>query len=441
MNRRSFSHSLAVSALRPFRAMRGRSFTFAPMLAVPLLIGSACAVGQTLTTIYNFGATRGDGTFPWAITADRKGTLYGTASLDGTRDGDGAIFRLSPPEQPGEIWKQRVIYRFQGTPDGSTPECRLFRTDDGKLYGTTYLGGERGMGTVFLLTPPENAGDPWAEQVLYSFGAFPDDGINPNAGVLLSQGRLYGVTGGGGAGRRGTIYVLTPPANPGDPWKETILHNFRAGGDAASPLGELTMDASGNLYGNTLQGGVNNVGAVYRLLAPAQTGQPWSESVLHSFDGNDGSSPAGPLLVADDGSLYGTTGGGGPQQGGTVFRLTPPAQPDDPWNHEVIFAFTGGRDGGGPEAGVSMDTGGRLWGTTGNGGNGLPNFGGVLFALSPPEVPGGAWTETVLHSFGGPDGFRSMAPLIFRNDKIYGVTTQGGAFGTGTAFEFEFGTD
>jgi len=436
MNRRSSFRFLAASALRPFRAMRGRSLTMAPMLALPMLFGSMCAVGQTLTTIYNFGAQRGDGTFPWAITADQLGNLYGVASLDGTRDGDGTVFRISPPTQPGGIWNQTVLYRFRGTPDGSTPECIPVLTSGGRIFCTTYLGGSHGMGTAFVTGPGDTPDAPWKEKPIYSFGAFAGDGINPNSGLLYARGKLYGTTSGGGSTGRGTVFVLSPPLEPAAEWTERILHSFTGDGDGSFPLGELTADRSGNLYGVTLLGGVNDVGAVYRLVPPANPGQPWTESVIHSFDGTDGSSPEGRLLIADDGALYGTTGGGGPEQGGTVFKLT--ADPDGSWTHSVVYAFTGGRDGGSPAAGVSMDAQGRLWGTTQNGGNGGPNFGGVLFVLHPPANPGDPWTETVLHSFGGPDGFRSIAPLVFRNGAIYGVTTAGGAFGTGTAFEFKF---
>jgi uncharacterized repeat protein (TIGR03803 family) len=293
---------------------------------------------------------------------------------------------------------------------------------------------------VLVAVPGDTPDAPWKEKPIYSFGAFAGDGINPNAGVLFVHGKLYGLTSGGGATRTGTVFVLSPPLAPGDDWTETILHSFRGNGDAAFPLGELAVDRHGNLYGTSIQGGTNNVGAVFRLVPPTQPGQRWTESVLHSFDGSDGSSGEGQLLITEDGSLYGTTGGGGPEEGGTVFKLTPPTDPDGTWTHSVIYAFTGGRDGGSPGAGVQMDAQGRLWGTAQTGGNGGPDFGGVIFVLEPPAVPGGSWTETVLHSFGGPDGFRSMSPLVFRNGAIYGVTTAGGAFGNGTAFEFKFGS-
>ena len=82
-----------------------------------------------------------------------------------------------------------------------------------------------------------------------------------------------------------------------------------------------------------------------------------------------------------------------------------------------------------------MNKQGRLFGTAQHGGNGGPRVsGGVVFALDPPAQPGGAWTETVLYAFGGPDGFSPASLLTLKNGKLYGTTTQGGSFGTGTVF-------
>jgi hypothetical protein len=81
-----------------------------------------------------------------------------------------------------------------------------------------------------------------------------------------------------------------------------------------------------------------------------------------------------------------------------------------------------------------MDKKGRLFGTAQHGGNGVPLSGGVVFVLTPPVVVGDPWTETVLHAFGGPDGFLPMSLLTPRKDGIYGTTAQGGLFGTGTVF-------
>jgi uncharacterized repeat protein (TIGR03803 family) len=268
--------------------------------------------------------------------------------------------------------------------------------------------------------------------VIHSFGGTPGDGANPLTGLLAADRIFYGVTQSGGAGQ-GTVHSLTPPSEPGGAWTESVLYRFKDLPDASTPSGDLAIDADGNLYGNALLGGANNLGAVFKLSPPAVPGGRWTESVIHSFNGDDGTLPVGPLLVDPNGVIYGTTNGGGTQTGGTVFTLTPPAVPGDLWTHAAIYNFSGTNDGGGPENGVILSQDGRLFGTTSFGGDGIPNSGGVVFALAPPPQPGGAWTETVLHSFGGPDGFRPSR-VVLRNGALYGATAQGGAFGEGTAF-------
>jgi uncharacterized repeat protein (TIGR03803 family) len=269
--------------------------------------------------------------------------------------------------------------------------------------------------------------------VIYSFGSFTGDGTLPNAGLLPAHPGLYGVTSAGGAHQRGTAFQLLPPDSSGGAWTETILYNFNAGSDAAFPSGDLIADESGNLYGTTLQGGANNLGAVYQLTPPSTSGGRWTETVIFSFSGSDGTLPSGKLQFDVQGSLYGTTDGGGSRLEGTVFRLDPPSQAGSAWTESVLFNFSGGRDGGNPVAGVAIDQQGRLWGTASTGGNG-PLSGGVVFRLDPPTRQGDPWTETVLHSFGGPDGFRSLARLVRRDGAFYGTTSAGGLNGVGTVF-------
>ena len=100
----------------------------------------------------------------------------------------------------------------------------------------------------------------------------------------------------------------------------------------------------------------------------------------------------------------------------------------------MLYSFSGGRDGSNPAAGVVMDKNGSLYGTAQHGGTGDPKVGGVVFELDPPAIEGGVWTETVLHSFSGADGFLPICTLTLRKDGIYGTTAQGGLFGTGTVF-------
>ena len=162
------------------------------------------------------------------------------------------------------------------------------------------------------------------------------------------------------------------------------------------------------------------------------------EAVLHSFGhGTDGAGPETELVIDSAGNLYGTTliGGihdncGGGHGCGTVFQLSP--RQDGAWTETVLYSFGNGTDGQNPSAGLILDMSGNLYGTTAAGGI---HSKGTVFELSPRE--GGGWTETVLHSFGsGTDGASPYATLTFDGaGNLYGTTLDGGIHGRGTVFE------
>ncbi len=176
---------------------------------------------------------------------------------------------------------------------------------------------------------------------------------------------------------------------------EVVLHNF-AGPPAtgADPIAGLASDAAGNLYGTTPDGGAGNSGVVFKI-NPAG-----GETVLYSFTGGaDGGSPQAGVTLDSAGNIYGTTSAGGGKAGaGVVFKL-------DPSGHEtVLYAFTGGADGSAPYAGVIRDASGNLYGTTRYGGAmGL----GTVYKLDT------SGHETALYSFkGGTDGYGPMSGLV-----------------------------
>src|ERR1022692_2386533 len=146
----------------------------------------------------------------------------------------------------------------------------------------------------------------------------------------------------------------------------------------------------------------------------------WASSprtvVLYTFAGSpDGRSPNGQLIADDAGNLYGTTEFGGASDNGAIFELSPPAAKGGKWTETVLYSFTGGSDGLSPNPGLVLDKSGSLYGTTFGGGN-CSSYCGVIFRLLPPHTPGGAWTETVLHAFGGPNGRDGGGPsgsLVF----------------------------
>jgi uncharacterized repeat protein (TIGR03803 family) len=132
---------------------------------------------------------------------------------------------------------------------------------------------------------------------------------------------LYGAATGGGAHGDGTVFKLTPGA--AGKWRETVLHDFN-GKDGARPQADVTLDATGNLYGTTSSGGNSKscvgCGTVFKLSLGA--GGKWTETVLHSFNGHDGQVPAfGNLIFGSSRNLYGTTIQGGNHGYGVVFEL------------------------------------------------------------------------------------------------------------------------
>jgi len=216
------------------------------------------------------------------------------------------------------------------------------------------------------------------------------------------------------------------------------------------------VSTGGSLYGTTLYTEIGGCGRVYELRPPATRDGAWTGRSIYDFQGtadftSDGSNSVAPLTVGAGGALYGTTFWGGTRACpynlgggcGTVFQLTPQAAPGRWWTETVIYTFTGiNGDGVYPAAGVVLGKNGVIFGTTASGGSGSACswYGaagcGTVFELTPPAAPGGAWTETILHSFTAQDGEGSLpGPLTLGADGVlYGPTWYGGTAGGGTVF-------
>ena len=366
-------------------------------------------------------------------------------------------------------WKEKVLYSFQGVPDGAIPTGAVVFDKAGNLYGATQDGGSSSCdgpgqcGTMFQLAPPTQKGGKWTETVLYVFkGHASNDGATPEGGLVIDQaGNLYGTTGYGGSGPCtllggavgcGTVYELSPPAKKGDPWTETVLYSLQGGKDGYVATGDLVSDKAGNLYGATLLGGGKGTtcdslyggqcGTVFKLSPPKQKGGKWTEKVLHRFaGGTDGAVPNGGLVFDSKGAAsYGTTQFGGYAGGecgvvgcGTVFRLSPPAKKGGPWIEVVLRRFKLGKSGAAePAAGVIFDGQGNLFSTTVGGGN---SGSGTVFQLARDSE--GKWVERVLYRFrDGKDGANPFGSLVFgANGDLYGTASGGGTVGGGTIFQ------
>ena len=352
----------------------------------------------TESMVYSFNSGP-EGQIPVGMIQGNDGNFYGTTYGGGTNN-RGTVFKLT------SAGVETALHSFLGgTSDGSYPSP-LTQGSDGNFYGTTQLGGTSNIGTVFKITP---AG---VETVLHSFVT--TDGSQPQSALTQgSDGNLYGTTDGGGANGVGTVFKITPTG------VLTVLYSFAAGTDGSLPSA-LIQGSDGNFYGTTTSGGSSGRGTVFRV---TPTG---AETVLHSFGGGttDGSAPNAALILGTDGIFYGTTSGGGTNNLGTAFKMTPAGA------ETVLYSFAGGTsDASTPNAAALIEgNDGNFYGTSVGGGA----FGkGTMFKITPAGV------ETMLYSFtGGSDGSNPDSFIIGTDGIFYGTTASGGSSNYGTVFKF-----
>ncbi len=211
------------------------------------------------------------------------------------------------------------------------------------------------------------------------------------------------------------VLVLAVAMQPAQAQHFHVLHEFQNGPfDGASPAGALVRDEAGNLYGTTGHGGLNQEGVVYKIDPSG------AESILFSFDGTNGAGPFAGLVLDQAGNLYGTAGAG-PNDEGVIFRVSPSGE------ETVLFDFPAKLPIGPiqPIGGLLMGRGGNLYGATTLGGNGNCIDGcGTIYRLDT------AGKAHMLHQFtGGADGFSPLGSLIADADgNLYGVAQVGGDF-------------
>jgi len=270
------------------------------------------------TVLYTFGSyDDGNGVLPWfgSLIFDRAGNLYGTASAGGTgpcaSGGCGTVYKLTPSN--GE-WTYNVLYRFTCGTDGATPFSGVILDSAGRLYGTTDGNLRCDYGTVYQLV---STGATWTENTVHAFQD-QNDGAEPVGGLVMdAEGNLYGVTGNGGSGGGGVVYELSPA---GDGWTFTPIYSL-VGGPGGGSESALTIDAVGNLYGTATSDGAYYYGSVFKL---TRNNGNWSYTDLHDFTGGaDGANPIGAMALDADGNLYGTASDGGTDNKGVAWEITP----------------------------------------------------------------------------------------------------------------------
>jgi uncharacterized repeat protein (TIGR03803 family) len=255
---------------------------------------------------------------------------------------------------------------------------------------------------------------------LHSFDA--TDGDDPQGGLVqATNGKLYGTTYGGGANGAGTVFKITPSGTL------TTVYSFCAQSgcsDGAYPYATLVQATNGSLYGTTTGGGANGDGTVFKITPGGVL------TTLHSFDVTDGYLPYTALVQASNGDLYGTTVQGGANGAGTVFKITPSGTLTTLYS---LCSQSNCADGYDVTAALVQATDRSFYGTTVLGGaNCIPDGGcGTIFKITP----GGALT-TLYNFTGGTDGENPETGLTQdTNGKFYGTTQAG----NGTIYSLSVG--
>jgi uncharacterized repeat protein (TIGR03803 family) len=375
-----------------------------------LCLTTTVLFSQSETVLYNFTGGS-DGGLPEGRLTSYGGNFYGTTYIDGLW-GYGTVFEVSPNGSGG--WNETVLYSFTGKADGGNPNSSYVVFDSlGNLYGTTQIGGLNssacsayaGYNCGVVFELLPNGSGGWTEAVLHSFANDPD-GANPINGLIMDAvGNLYGVTEYGGIDT-GTVFELS---SSGGGWTERVIYTIPSSSNI--PTSGLAMDAAGNIFGATYR-------SVFELSPNGSGG--WNPSVIHKFPnqvGTGGGEGFESTPVLDPaGNIYGASCYGGASKQGTVYKLT---LQNGTWRYKVLYPFKVSPDGNCPN-GIVFDKAGNIYGTTLRGGNGQ----GTVFELTPVK---NSYKEKVLWRFSGPDGYAPFSGVILDNGNLYGTTLYGTA--------------
>jgi hypothetical protein len=305
--------------------------------------------GQTENILYTFckdkaaGCTDGS---PSSLVAGDQGVIYG---ID-----PGSLFMLTSPRGKQSVWAESTIYSQAGVSfapyidsfHGSCCSSLLIENDAIYVVGIMVATNQN---VLFKFTPPTKGKPSWTKTILYTFVD-----IGPSSLISDHQGGFYGTTFGSGAfgngnGPFGTVFHLIPPRNGQSVWTNTVLYTFKGGPDDGNGPNQLVIDGKGSLYGITIYGGnritlpcyhtcFSDAGTLFKLSPPTNGHTIWSETVYKFCPGQpppdgltittciDGAVPTS--LVADKGTIYGSTSYGGTFGTGfftgTIFKVTSP---------------------------------------------------------------------------------------------------------------------
>jgi uncharacterized repeat protein (TIGR03803 family) len=374
--------------------------------ALILLYAAAAAASpaQTFTSLASFSGP--NGAEPLSIVQGPDGNLWGTTFGGGGQANCGTVFKMT---LAGNLSKN---FTFNCT-NGNEPQGLTLGTD-GNFYGVTFFGGSNNGGTVFKLTPSR------VLTTIFNFTVEGSGGSGPVGNLVEGRdGNFYGATySGGSSPGYGTLFKITPSGTLTTLYQFDFTHG-------AQPYAGPVQGTDGKFYGTTYSGGAYGGGTAYKITPQG------GFTLLYSFGGSAGvpSFPVTSLIEGTNGNFYGSTPYGGPDNDGTVFKITPTGA------LTVLhsFAETDGRWPGD----LVQGTDGNFYGTTAYGGAYYSY--GTIFAMTA------AGAVTTLHSFNVTDGINPGQLIQDTNGTFYGMTGGGGdlncdpSYGCGTVFSLATG--
>lgn len=378
-----------------------------------------------LTKIYtkkiDFDYTNGASPYGGLIEAS-NGKLYGTTQLGGTT-GKGVLFEYN--------YTTNVLTKlldFDGANKGANSTTPLLQASNGKLYGTTTSGGSTtnssysGDGVLFEYDLDTNTFTKLFDFISGTSGSGSSAGL-----IQASNGKLYGTTQQGGNGHSGNLGdgVLYEYDIVNDAFTTKLFFDYINKGWA--PVGDLLEADNGKLYGTTRLGGTTDIGVLFKYDIDTDT----YTKILDFNNTDKGGSPRGSLIQLSNGKIYGTTSDGGIEvnSNGIIFEFDPITE------GFINKKEIGGLLGNGSQTGLVQATNGKLYGLTGFGGTGSK---GVLFEYD--HITNSYIKE--IDFKGWQNGSIPYGNLLFAaNDKFYGLTRTGGGFNKGTLFEFDPSTN
>lgn len=292
--------------------------------------------------------------------------LYGITETGGIRN-KGTIFQYDPVL---DTYSKKFDFTNMAT--GEMPIGGIVQAKDGKIYGTTSMGGSQDRGVLFRFDPLTNA---------YK-AEFEFDSINGSVplGELMqaSDGKIYGMTSEGGVNNTGVLFQYDPATS-----KLVKKYDFKNDGHGEKPEGGLVETGDGKLLGVTTSGGINVSGSFSEGLGVVFQYDLASGSYTKKadFDSISGILPNGTLVKTGDGKYYGMATRGGlftkeSRDGlGTIFQYDPATS-----TVSSKYNFDGLINGKLPNGSLLVAADGNLYGATNSGGS--ENY-GVLFQFNP----------------------------------------------------------